>query len=575
MNQSFIRKIALVYPLLLILCGIGYAKYDNYKLDGDAIAFMDISDAIHSHNLPLVINGYWNPAYAAALAVGETVAHPSRVTELQTFYWVNFFIFVGCIFACIYFVRSLLLVRERISDSQSPPAISSTALLLISLALLLYSFQRELPLGAVRADSLLLFFFLIAAAFVLRLQSSGRFIYYPLLGLALGLAYLTKSFAFLPSGILLAAIFIFGLTRKSPLRNRILAGAVLAGIVFIAVAGPYIYSISKQRGRPTTGESARLNYCFFIDNTGRWHEWHSGELGHATASFKHHEQLIFDNPAVYSYAQHPLGTYPLWFDPAYWTDTLQPKVYLKGHLLRLGRCTVLLARYIAGHLEAFVVLLTLLLAGCFFGKRRSSWVPLLPVAAWGLLMLGIYFPIDLQDRYLTSSLLLVVIPMLAMLHRPATGYAGDIATGLAVLLAGLALSDAISDLGQRRRILSVTGYPSGAYNKEIYPAAQGLTDLGLTPGKTVACFGEMACYLDHYWARVAGTPIRAEIEAPGGKDPAPYWKAIPDKAGVIEALRAQNIAAVVAVFGPSAHIPEGWQQLGDTHLYAYPITAAH
>jgi 4-amino-4-deoxy-L-arabinose transferase-like glycosyltransferase len=574
MNNSTLRKIAIIYPLLLILCGIGYAKYDGYQIDGDAVAFMDIADAIRTHDFALAVNGYWNPAYAVALSVGETIAHPSRWNELQTFYWVNFWIFVGCILACVYFVRSLLLLRERYaSDAPTLPALSPAALLLASLAILFYSFQRELSLGAVRSDSLLLFFFFFAASFLLRLQSGGRFVYYPLLGLALGLAYLTKSFAFLPSGILLFAIFIFALTRRSPPRGRILAGALAAGFVFAAVAGPYIVAISKQRGRPTTGESARLNYSFFIDNTARWHEWHSGDLGHATANFKHHEQLIVDSPPVYSFALHPIGTYPLWFDPSYWTDTIQPRFYLKGHLLRLARNSVVLIRFLVGHLESFVLLGVLLLAGCFVARRRALWLPLLPVPLWGLLMLCIYFPIDIQDRYLTTALLFVIIPVLAILRRSASGYTGEVATALAVLLAALTLADAASDLGQRRRMLSVTGYPRGAYSTEIYPAAKGLTDLGIAPGETVACFGEKACYVDQYWARIAGTQIRAEIETPEGRDPGEFWNALSNKSAVLDALRANQISAVVAVFTPSAHIPEGWQQLGNSNFYAYSLTA--
>lgn len=575
MNPSGLRKIAFIYPLLLILCGIGYAKYDSYKIDGDAVAFMDIADAIHAHDFALAVNGYWNPAYAAALSVGETIAHPSRWNELQTFYWVNFWIFVGCIFACIYFVRSLLLVRERrIPDEPAPPALSPIALQLASLALLFYSFQRELGIGAVRADALLLLFLLLAASFLLRLQATGRFLYYPLLGLALGLAYLTKSFAFLPSGFLLAAIFIFGLTRKASMRRRILTGALVAGFVFAAVAGPYIAAISKQRGRPTTGESARLNYCFFIDSTARWHEWHSGDLGRATANFKHHEQLIVDSPPVYSYALHPIGTYPLWFDPSYWTDTIKPKIYLKGHLLRLAHNSVALVRFIVSHPEAFVLLGVLLFAGCFVSRQRASWLPLLPVSLWGLLMLGIYFPIDLQDRYLTAALLLFILPILAMLRRPANGHAGEIATALAILLAALTLTDAAADLGQRRRMLSIFNYPRGAYSQEIYPAAKGLRDLGIVAGQTVACFGDTACYVDQYWARIAGTPIRAEVEVPSGGDPGEFWKAQTGQAEVLNALRARNIAAIVAVFQPSAHIPDGWQQLGASNFYAYVLMPA-
>ncbi len=582
MNPSRLRKFALLYPVLLILCGIGYAKYDSYKIDGDAVAFMDIADALRTHDFALVINGYWNPMYAGALAIGQSIAHPSRVSELQTFYWVNFWIFVACIFACIYFVRSLVLLREP--NAANTPVLSPPALTLLALALLFFGFQRELGFGAVRADALLLFFVFLAASFLLRLQATQRFLFYPLLGIALGLAYLTKSFAFLPSAFLLTAIFVFGLTRKATQRTRILSGAILAGILFAAIAGPYVLAISKQRGRFTTGESARLNYSFFIDNTGRWHEWHSGDLGHATASFKHHEQLIVDTPPVYSYAQHPIGTYPLWFDPAYWTDTLQPHFWLKGHILRFLRNIVVFVRFLVGHLEALVVLAVLLLTGCFFPRQRRDWLPFLPVALWGLLMIAIYFPIDLQDRYLTGAFLLFLLPLFAMLRsssatQPSTQtptqtstQTAAIASALALLLAGLAVADAAADLGFRRRTLSTTGYPRGAYSKEIYPAAQGLNDLGIGHGQTIACFGDAACYTDHYWARIAGTPIRAEIEVPDGGDPNHFWQAnAAHQDEIIAALRARNITAIVAYFQPSGNVPLGWHQLGTSDVFAYPL----
>ncbi len=571
-SPARLRTIVVLYALLMLLCGIGYAKYDNYQLDGDAVAFMDVADAIHAHNWPVVINGYWNPAYAATLAIGQIVAHPSRWDELQTYFWVNFFIFAACIGATYYFVQGLLRVRDRsLADADSSPTFSQPALLLTALGLLFIAFQRELPIGAVRADGLLLFFFFMAAGFLLRLQSTGRFVYYPLLGLALGFAYLTKSFAFLPSGLLLTALFVYGLTRKNGRRGRIISGVLLAGVVFIALAGPYILAISKQRGRPTTGESARLNYAFFVDQTGRWHEWRTNDLGHATASFKHHEELLVNVPPVYSYAQHPLGTYPLWFDPSYWTDTLTPKVYLHGHILRLKRTTVLLLRYLTGHLEAFVLFAVLLFSGCFFSRRRATWLPLIPATLWGLLMLGIYFPIDLQDRYLTPAFLFVVLPILAMLRRPKNGYQAEVATGVALAFAGLVLATAVTDLAERRRVESVTGYPRGAYSKQIYPAAKGIADLGIAPGSTVACFGDVACYVDHYWARIAGTPIRAEIEVPDDSDPGAFWKHITDKQAVLDALRARQIKVIVGSFDPTGEAPEGWHQLGSSNFYAYPL----
>ena len=570
MSSSRLYKLASFYALLMTLCGFGYAKYDNYKLDGDAVAFMDLADRIHAHKWAEVVNGYWNPAYAGALAIGQMIAHPSRFDELQTYFFVNFGIFVLCIGAMWFFVGSLTKVREQFqAEEETMPALSRPALLLVGLALLFAAFQRELPMGAVRSDGLLLLFLLLAAGCLLRLQSTGKFIFYPLLGLSLGLAYLTKSFAFLPSGILLTALFVYGLTRSAARRKRIVPGVLVAGLLFAALAAPYIAGISKQRGRLTTGESARLNYCFFVDDTGRWHEWHSGDLGHAKADFKHHEQLLMESPAVYSYLQHPLGTYPLWFDPSYWTDRLKPVVYWPGHVRRLERTSMLLVRYVAGHLESFVLFGVLLLLGCALRPRHAPRYTLMPALLWGLLMLGIYFPIDLQDRYLTGAFLFVVVPLLAMVRRPQAGPVGQIAKGCALLFAGLVLATAIGDLGERRRTESVTGYPRGAYSKQIYPAAQALNELGIGPGGTVACIGDEACYVDHYWARLAGTPIRAEVEVPNDGDPGAFWKTVADKTAVLNALRTQRVKALVGIFAPSMQAPEGWRQLGTSNFYAY------
>jgi len=64
MNSSRIRKITLIYLVLLVLCGIGYAKYDSYGLDGDAVAFMDIEPLADLAEADAVID--WASGMAAA-----------------------------------------------------------------------------------------------------------------------------------------------------------------------------------------------------------------------------------------------------------------------------------------------------------------------------------------------------------------------------------------------------------------------------------------------------------------------------------------------------------------------------
>ena len=573
MSRPTLKRLLVALVLLMLLAGLGYARWDNYQLDGDALSFMDIADAIRAGDWPRVVNAYWNPLYAAALAAGQAIARPSRWTELQVFYSVNFVIFAACLFATMDLVRAMVQLRARaIPDSGERSALSPLALQFVSLALLFFSFQRELSLAKVRSDALLLFFLLLATAALMRIQATGKLRFFALLGLWLGLAFLTKSFAFLPTVALLFGMVVYGMFRGGLLRRRILVGVALAAAVFTVPAGPYIVAVSRQVGHFSTGESGSLNYAFDVDGTVRFHTFnYPGGAGHARMALKHPEKLLLASPAVYAYSNHAWGTAPLWFDPSFWHDRVWPRWYLPGQIDRLKHTPVQLVRFLVGHPEGFALILVLLLAGYSFRyPHPRETLPLLVPVAWGLLMLSVYMLVDLEDRYLTGMLLLSLLPVVALLRRPESEAGARLATCLAVLLAVLSVADAARDLGERRRNLSVAGYPSGAWSPEIYGAAHGLVNLGLKPGEPVACLGDQACYPDPYWARLAHTQLLAQVDTLN-RDPAAIWRETPNQGEVIDALRREHIRFLVAIFPPAAQEPAGWVQLGATHYFALPI----
>ena len=78
------------------------------------------------------------------------------------------------------------------------------------MALLVIASQRELSLGKVRPDALLQAFILFGIAALLTHFANGKLRYAALMGLALGCAYLTKSFAFV-----LAFLCIFTLAPSA------------------------------------------------------------------------------------------------------------------------------------------------------------------------------------------------------------------------------------------------------------------------------------------------------------------------------------------------------------------------
>ncbi len=594
MFRTFGRKLLWAYALLLLLAAVGYARYDLYMMDGDGTAFMDIAEYLNTHRAGLAINGYWNPGYPTVLALAERALHPTLWRELALVRYTNVAIFGLAMLACVFFTSGLTQARAlwRGGDDAALP---DGAVHLLGLALLTLSLGRELPVAAPRSDTLLFALLMFAGGLLLRHLCAPRaLVIYAGLGVTLGLAYLTKSFAFLPSLALIAALLLSSLAHTGAARRSALLGSVLFAALFALIAGPYILAISRQLGHFTTGESARLNYAFFIDMTPRWHEWYHGDLGHAGGTFLHPEAALADAPPTFSYLAHPNGTFPLWFDPAWWTLGIKPHVWPKGHLLRLARNLVVFVRYALGRPEIFVLFGVLLASGASLPRLRGAgtregWAArtwYLAPMAWGLLMFAIYLPIDLQDRYLTAPLFLVTLPLFAILQigkrtadgrQPDTlrgGYAPVISSALVLLFAGIALSQAATYLADRRRHTPVPEQSHPGFDPQIFTAAAALDKLGLQPGDKVACMGDLACYTDFYWARLAGAQILGEVETPGEANPVDVWTGIPNKEAVTGPLAKMGLRYIVSLFPNNAQKPGGWVQLGHSNFFAFPLQGA-
>src|SRR5271170_5011296 len=110
--HHWLRRLWPIYCFLAALVTFGYALYDPYQVDGDAVSYMDIGDLIRAHNWHGVINGYWNPLYPAALSLGHIVFHPTRFNELHAYYMVNFGIFLLEMFAIVAFADAIIRLRD-------------------------------------------------------------------------------------------------------------------------------------------------------------------------------------------------------------------------------------------------------------------------------------------------------------------------------------------------------------------------------------------------------------------------------------------------------------------------------
>jgi hypothetical protein len=587
----WLRRLWPLYCFLAALVTFGYALYDPYQIDGDAVAYMDIGDLIRAHNWHAVINGYWNPLYPAALSLGHILFHPTRYTELHAYYMVNFGIFLLEMLAVVAFTDALIQLRDlretaTATASSTPFLLDRYLLRYLGIAILVISAQRELSLGKVRPDALLQALLLFALAALIKHLATNHLRYAALMGLALGLAYLTKSFALLFTLLCVLALVVFRIIWQRTSPTRAVATGLLALICFTIVAGPYIAALSKQKGRFDFGDSGSLNYAWFVSGTERLHLQpdQPSTFGKAEIHLRHPVPELLQSPVILSYKNLPYGTYPDWFDTSYWNDQVKPHMNPRREIHILKDCFVRIIRFLANHPETWLLLILLFLLGARLSPawRPSSnafWVA--PVLL-GAAVFGIYGLVYLEDRYVAVGFFAIILPFFAALrisplkdrtvHQIATRNAASTAI---VLLALLAVGESGRIVGQLRRDLPSRQSPTGWYDRDIFGSARALNDLGVGPGDTIACIGTRACVYDNYWARLAGVRILTEIYEPN-PPLYPYLAAMSNRDQAYDILRRQGAKVLVGYFDPGLMtgtnpVSAGWRQLGDTPFYALPL----
>jgi Dolichyl-phosphate-mannose-protein mannosyltransferase len=588
----WLRRLWPLYCFLAALVTFGYAIYDSYQIDGDAVAYMDIGDLMRSHQWAGIINGYWNPLYPGALAIGNILFHPTRYTELHAYYMVNFGIFLLEMLAVVAFTDALIQLRELRETSTAtknplPFLLDRYTLRYLGIAILVISSQRELSMGKVRPDALLLVFLLFALAALLKHLATNQLRYAALMGLALGLAYLAKSFAFVFTLLCIIALIIFRYFWQRQSIARIAAAAVLVFICFSIVAGPYIAALSHQKGRFDFGDSGNLNYVWFVAGTEKMHlqQNQTALFGSADVHLKHPEKQLFDNPPVFSYKELPYGTYPDWFDTSFFNERIKAHMNPRLQIIVIRQCIMRILRYMCNHPEAYGLLAVLLLLGA---RLYPAWRPtanafwLVPFLL-GIATLCIYGIVNVEDRYLSAAFLALLLPLFAAMrissaseNSTVQGIATRTAASAAiVLLALLAVGESARIVGELRRHLVFAQSPTGWYDHDIFPAAHALNTLGVGPGDTVACIGTIACTYDIYWARLAGVRILTEIYEPN-PPLYPYLAATPNREQAYDVARREGAKVLVGYFDPGLmtgtnSVSAGWHELGQTHFYALPL----
>ncbi len=561
----------------------------------DGISYLDLSDAFRRGDLREALSPYWSPLYPGLLALGFGILRPSPYWEFPALHLINLGLYLLTLITFEYFLRELLRYYRRqfgdlAQNSPSPPTPVSEGkpsnLLQPHNSDLLAGHTTEI-LFRITAYTLFCYFSLaflrvpletpdmcvsaivyLASGLLLRIHQGEQSPYpYLLLGLVLGLGYWAKAVMFVVGILLfLASLPAFvnkrGLTsspfgegtRGTPPQSRLF----LSGLgVFLLLCATYILALSWATGQFTLGKSAQLNYLRYVNGVS----WYGQSPRRLKGTLKHPPRRISHQLPIYEFGEAVGGTYPRWYNPAYWLEGLQPEIVLRDQLQALKRNAYRYYRILFS--LQYEVLIGILLLGLLnpqpFTARqslKSLGFLLLPA----LMVLVLYSLIIVEKRYIAPFLLILELSLIGIgSGAPLQGIRQRgsllVLLWISLLLLGRCGTTLANDFYTRGQDPLAQGH---------WQIARELRKMGLQPGDKVACLGYG---LKAYWARLARVQIVADM---------PTWNVNlfwaldnPSQQQVIQALRERGVRAIVAPSGPEEARSQGWAKVGATGYWVF------
>jgi len=515
----------------------------RYYINGDAIAYVEMGEALRKGSWAGLVNLTYSPGYPVLLGIAQALLKSDPMTEIQLLRFVNFACFLGAMGGCdalVSFVRRELPLLGSDTEKPFPEFVLSA---------LCYSMFLVASLVFVRMRLLnpdMLVFAVVVAATVVLLwirSDPADYVPYAALGVVTGTGYLVKSFFFPFSPVFFA---LAGLC--SPSLRKAVPRVAVAVLVMLIVSAPLIASLSSRLGRFSYSELGRHVYATMVSGKGE----------------PIHTRILNRTPEVKSYEYAISCTRPSGFDICYWHEGLEPDFNLRAH-----------ARIIPGNIvDIFVqtpwlwVIPLWYLGMCIAGSWRVGGVrpPSVFVLLFvpGILGIAFYCLIRMEPRYIAPYLFLGFVALTVSLRIPA----GDRKVRrLLMWLSGVLVAFFLLMVTHSLVDQSLSGLFSNDRSpsyKAKYEEHVALRDFlkqnGLKHGDRAAVIGEPPVY----WGRMAGLRIVAEVENEEqfltGR-----WE---ERTRALQSLKAAGVKAVVAkgpAFGKLTS--EGWKPAPGTRDY--------
>jgi hypothetical protein len=373
------------------------------------------------------------------------------------------------------------------------------------------------------------------------------------LGALLGLGIYVKAALFPLSSAFIALLFV-SLARSSELpRRRLLVFLALTTGMFAIVASPLIIWMSVEEGKFTTGDAGKLNYLWVVDGFKPNYTGWTGGTPPKFGTPLHPPRKLMESPTVLEFATPIAGTYPLWYNPAYWYDGAKPVFNLRRQLLTTRAS---LHEYFQIPVRAYgsdgFLIGAILLFALSRGKKERPRVRRMPfwLPAWLLVACAMYAVVWAHWRYVAAFLLLLCLEIYRALifrveRRVAVGICA-IAVAIAMIPLTLAVQKSLAISVRQQRHPTDVDYVATGKN---------LQHLGLKADDKLAFVGDVH---HPYYARYGRLRVVAQIQ-----DADEFWRLSPTDAKQVEdRLASIGVKALLAFDLPANLKGSGWTAAG-------------
>jgi 4-amino-4-deoxy-L-arabinose transferase-like glycosyltransferase len=538
-----------------------FAAVSSQSMNADGISYLDIGDAYFRADWATAINPVWSPLYSWILGLGMWVFRPDMAWEFPTVHLINFGIYLGAIASFEFMWAN---VRHTAASQADALSFSLPGWLWWTLGYLLFIWTTLslIQLWAVTPDMLMAAILLLAAGLLARIRAGDdKRRTFLILGLLLGLGYLSKTFMFSIALVFLVLSLVVQKRTRTAISNTL-----LASFVFVLLSLPFILLISETKGKFTIGESGTVTFLRYVNGMPFPHWQGDPSSG---IILKHPSRVIHPSPPIYEFGEPVGGSYPISIDPSYWYEGVEPRLDLVGLLGRMYASGLV---YVELFFQQQGILLACVLALYAMGIRRKvllfanlqRWALVIPATA----AFGLYSMVLVEGRYIGIFVLLFWADILANIRLPDVGTnrlwmkaLGSIAAAGLLIPIMLFNLDGIGRLNTAGQFSNVVEEAHAARPLEV---ALALKQLGIRPGDRVGVIGYA---YDSFWARMTRTRIVAEMLDTDAID---LWRG--DAAlqeSVLQAFAGTGARAVVAEYVPGYARLDGWQRVNQSNYYIY------